>query len=107
VIAVQRHAFLTCDETESLTELEQERFDAVDDGLFEVAFAPLGSLAESEELEYERILEDVCWRLDFVPASRERQAGPCPCRDSSRGARRGAMRSAARARGSTSSPERP
>jgi len=73
VIAFERHALLSRDEAEALAELEQELLDAVDDGLLELTFAPLGALTKPEELEHERILEDIGWPVELVSAPGKRQ----------------------------------
>ena len=69
---LERHALLPRDEAESLAQLEEEALDAIDDGLLEVALAPVRPLIEPEELEHERILQHIARRRDLMPSLGER-----------------------------------
>lgn len=57
VVTVEGQPLLARHEAEPLAELEQERFDAVDDRLLKVALTPRGALVETEELQNERLLD--------------------------------------------------
>jgi len=73
VIALERHALLPRDEAEAFAQLKEERLEAIDDGLLEVALAPVRPLVEVEEFEHEGVLQHVGGHLDFVSAPRERE----------------------------------
>lgn len=66
MIAVDGQALLAADEAEALAELEEEGLEAIDDGLFEIALVVGGAIAELEEFEDERVLDDVAGRGDFL-----------------------------------------
>ena len=45
---------------------------SIDNGLLEVALAPVGTFVESQEFEHERVRQDVGGPLELVSAPRER-----------------------------------
>ena len=73
VIALEGEPSLSCDEAEALAELEQERLEAIDDRLLEVALEPRRAFLEVEELEDERVLHDILRGGDGLPLFGERQ----------------------------------
>jgi len=83
VIAIERDALLSRDEAEALAQLEEERFEAVDERLLEIALAPMGPFIEVEE--HERVLHDVGGSLELVSALRDRAAERFANRDRQRG----------------------
>lgn len=74
VISLERDALLPAHEAEALAQLEEEVFEAIDDHLLEVPLVRGDGLTELEELEDERILDDVVRLRDLLPLGRE------PCR---------------------------
>jgi hypothetical protein len=70
VIAVDGQPLLSSDETETSSQLEQEGFEAIDDGLLEVAFLEVRAFLKIEELEHERILDHVARLRDGLAGLR-------------------------------------
>lgn len=73
VIAVEADSLLASHETEALAELEQERLEAVDDGLLQVSLPPVRALRQVEELEHERVLDDAPRSGDLLAHARQRE----------------------------------
>jgi len=72
VIAVEGEPLLARHEAEALAQLQQERLDAVDDRLLQLALSPLRSLVEPQELEHERLLDHVRGMFELVPSACQR-----------------------------------
>ena len=83
VVLVEGEALLAGLEEEAFAEFEEEVLEAIDDGLLEVGLGVAGLRIEAEELEHERLLQQVLWPHDdlaffgeladalFVPAECE------------------------------------
>ena len=59
ILVVESDVALARDEGESLAQLEEERLQVVDDGLFDVAFVEFGFVGQAEEFEYVRRFQHV------------------------------------------------
>ena len=73
VIAREGDALMPRDEAEAFAQLEEEPFDAIDDGLLQIALTTLGPLGEPEELEDERVLQHIGRNVDLVSAPSKRE----------------------------------
>ncbi len=73
VVAVERDALLPRDEAEPLAQFEHELLEMVDDRLFQVAFAPVGTVGQTEEFENERILHNILRLADLLALVGERE----------------------------------
>jgi hypothetical protein len=71
VVAVEGEALLSREEAEPLAEFEHEFLQVVDDGLLEVALAPVGLFGQTEEFEDDGVLHDILWGEDLLAAARE------------------------------------
>ena len=66
VVTVEGDPLLAGHEGKSLTQLQQESLQVIDQGLFQIGLYELGGSGQTEEFHDDRVLENIAGGLDLL-----------------------------------------